>query len=66
MTKSYVKLTWEEYEERKSYETQLLEILEQLDDVRDRAERYREALVRILAGDNDPRCAARSALENVD
>ena len=48
-------------------ETQLLEILEQLDDVRDRSERYREALVQILAGENDLQCAwwqiARSALE---
>lgn len=66
MAKSYVKLTLEEYEDLKSYESQLLEILEQLDDVRDRSERYREALVKILAGENDPRCAARSALENVD
>lgn len=63
MSKAYVELTWEEYEALKSYEPQLLEILEQLDDVRDRAERYREALVRILAGDNDLRQIARLALE---
>jgi len=63
MAKSYVELTWEVYEELKSYETQLLEILEQLNDVRDRAERYREALLQVLAGESDPQCIARGALE---
>jgi hypothetical protein len=63
MAKSYVELTWEEYEELKSYEPQLLEILDQLDDVRDRSERYREALLRILAGENDPLQIVRIALE---
>ena len=58
-----VELTLEEYEELKSYEPQMLEILGQLDDVRDRSERYREALLQILAGESDPLRIAKTALE---